>query len=174
MEVDREGDDRRRGNVALGTLESGRWQCSNCNSWHTASAFQCRWWTVLANGSKHFFYSCELCTLRYQHQRQQERQAQAQAAQQAQAAAAMPADAQELAAWFQTRQTAHAAAEAARAAAEAAEAAPTAASSSASSIFPSRDQVFSTAIVFNTCPKALYTKSASLCLLQHTCPCGCL
>ena len=136
MDVDMEGDRRRHGNIATGTIDGGKWTCSSCGEWHTASAFQCKWWTYLANGQKHFFYSCETCTLRYQHER-----AQAQAAQAAQAAAALPANRQELAAWFQTAQTAQAAAEAARAAAEAAEAAPTAASSSASSIFPSRDQV---------------------------------
>ena len=69
MDVDAEGDARRHGNVATGTLAGGKWQCDNCKAWHTSSAYQCKWW-VEVNSGRHFFFWCELCTLRYQHERE--------------------------------------------------------------------------------------------------------
>ena len=86
QDVEMECVARSKGSVSLMTVASGKWQCTVCSEWHTSRSYNCRFWVWLGN-DKHFLYSCERCTLQYQHRRaQQYQQAEASQIQGSQAA----------------------------------------------------------------------------------------
>ena len=73
QDVEMECAARSKGSVSLMTLASGKWQCTVCSEWHTARSYSCKFWVWLGN-DKHFLYSCERCTLQYQHRTAQQYQ----------------------------------------------------------------------------------------------------
>ena len=86
QDVEMECVARSKGSVSLMTVASGKWQCTVCSEWHTSRSYNCRFWVWLGN-DKHFLYSCERCSLQYQHRRaQQYQQAEASQIQGSQAA----------------------------------------------------------------------------------------